>query len=431
MFFYTDVFGISAAAFGWMVLLSRNLDAVNDPLMGLISDRTSTKWGKYRPYLLWLCVPFALMGVMMFTTPNYGPTGKLIWAYITFNGFMILYTAINIPYTSMLGVISPDAKVRTSVSSVKFTFAYTAALVVQTGLLPLTRLIGGKPEDPKAWQIAYIIIGVIAVSSFLICFRGTRERVKMTSSENTSILKDFKLLLNNGPWLVLVPLTFTFILFVASRLIVINHYFKYFVGPQEISLPLLGTRTYEFDILSSAFGLVGMAASILGALFVGWYGLLVGKRKAFISLFVVAIISTGAFYFLKPHHILWMYILQILGSFAGAPLSALLWAMYSDTADYGEWKSGRRTTGLVFSASTMCQKFGWAFGIWAASLMLASSGFKADMIATDEVKNTLILFMSLIPAAIGFIPLIIIAFYPLSEAKMVKIASDLENRRKG
>ena len=427
-FFYTESFGITAAAFSVMILVSRNMDAISDPLMGMMADRTNTKWGKYRPYLLWLCVPFAIFGVLMFTTPDFSSSGKLIWAWVTFNLFMLSYTAINIPYTSILGVISSDPKVRTSVSSVKFTFSYTAALLVSAGMLPMVRLIGGDPKSQVGWQIMFIIIGVLAVGFFLISFFGTRERVKPPKTQ-AKFSDDLSDLLRNGPWLILLPLTFTFILFVATRLIVINHYFLYYVGDREVSLPFFGSRFFTYDSLVSAFNFVGMGAAILGAMFVGWFAQMTGKKLAFTVLMLIAIVSTAAFYFLQPHQLGWMFFLQILGSFTGAPLSALLWAMYSDTADYGEWKFGRRSTGLVFSASTMSQKFGWAVGVAVAGWFLSRAGYVQDMVPTEEVKKVLVLFMSLIPAIVGLIPLGIMYFYPLNDERVAEIEKELAARK--
>ncbi|MDB2499457.1 glycoside-pentoside-hexuronide (GPH):cation symporter [bacterium] len=427
-FFYTESFGITAAAFSLMILVSRNLDAISDPLMGMIADRTETKWGKFRPYLLWLCVPLAILGMLMYTTPSFSGTGKIIWAWITFNLFMLAYTAINIPYTSILGVISSDSKERASVSSVKFSFSYTVALFVSAGMLPVVRLIGGDPKSQFGWQMMFVIVGGLAVGFFLISFSGTRERVRPPKTQ-AKFSEDLGDLLKNGPWLILLPLTFTFILFVATRLVVINHYFLYYVGDREVALPFFGTQAFTYDTLVSAFYFVGMASAIFGALFVGWFAQITGKKRAFAILMLIAVFSTASFYFLQPHQLGWIFFLQVLGSFTGGPLSALLWAMYSDTADYGEWKFGRRATGLVFSASTMSQKFGWAFGVAAAGWLLSRAGYVKDMVPTDEVRNVLVLFMSLIPAFVGLIPLGIMYFYPLDEERVSEIETELNQRK--
>jgi GPH family glycoside/pentoside/hexuronide:cation symporter len=432
LYFYTDVFRISAAAAGTMFLISRIWDGVNDPMMGMIADRTETRWGKFRPYLLWMCVPFAVMGVLMFTTPNLGGTGKLVWAYFTFNGMMMLYTAINIPYTSMLGVISPDPNQRTIVSSIKFVFAYGAATIVSFTLLPMTAWLGGAPNSPRGWQLSFIIYGVAAVVFFLIAFAGTRERVRPPPAQKTSITRDLRDLFTNRPWLILFATTITFILFVATRLTITAHYFRYYVGPQTLTLPFTGAaRAYTFIELVSAFNTVGAVASIAGALLVGWFATVVGKKPVFLILFVISIASTAVFYFLRPDQVAAMFALQIVSSISGGPLSVLLWAMYADTADYAEWKNCCRSTGLVFSASTMTQKVGWAIGGFVAGQMLAATGYIPDVAQKPGVLHSIVLLMSVIPAAVGLVSMVIVLFYPLNETRVRQIESDLKARRAG
>ncbi len=376
-YFYTDVFLIPAAVAGTMFLISRIFDVVNDPLMGIIADRTKTRWGKFRPYMLWLCVPFAFVGVLTFTVPDFGDTGKLIWAYATFMLIMVLYTAINIPYTSLLGVISPNSKERTSVSSIKFIFAFAAGIIVSATLLPMVKALGGTDaatgviNEAKGFQSTFIIYGIAAIAFFLIAFKGTRERVKPPKNQITTVGKDLKDLVTNRPWVILLFTTITFILFVAVRGSVTVHYFKYVVGSQDLTLPFLNSRTYDFTELVSAYNTIGQVSSLLGVFLVNWIAHKIGKKKAFMLFFIVAIFSTGIIYVLTAEQLGLIYFFQITGSLTGGPLSVLLWAMYADTADYGEWKKGRRATGLVFSASTMSQKFGWAFGAYVALTLMA------------------------------------------------------------
>jgi glycoside/pentoside/hexuronide:cation symporter, GPH family len=430
LYFYTDVFRISAVAAGTMFLISRIWDGVNDPMMGMIADRTETRWGKFRPYLLWMCVPFAIMGVLMFTTPHLGGTGKLVWAYVTFNGMMMLYTAINIPYTSMLGVISPDPNQRTIVSSVKFVFAYASVIVVSSSLLPMTAWLGGAPDSPRGWQLAFIIYGIAAVVFFLIAFSGTRERVRPPPAQKTPILRDLRDLFTNGPWLILFATTITFILFVATRLTITAHYFRYYVRAQTLDLPFTGgARTYNFTELVSAFNTVGGVASLVGALLVGWFAVRVGRKRAFLILFFVSIASTAAFYFLRPDQVGAMFLLQFVTSLTGGPLSVLLWAMYADTADYGEWKNRSRSTGLVFSASTMTQKAGWAIGGFLAGVMLSTAGYVPDRAQGPDVLHGIVLLISVIPAAVGLVSMGIVLFYPLNEERVRQIEADLRARR--
>ncbi len=428
-YFYTDVFLIPAGAAATMFLVSRIWDGVNDPMMGVLADRTKTRWGKFRPYLLWLCVPFAVVGVLTFTVPDFGLTGRLIWAYVTFILIMMLYTAINIPYTALLGVISADSNERTTVSSVKFIFAYAAGIIVSATLLPMVKGLGGG-NDARGWQLSFVVYGVAAVVFFLIAFKGTRERVQPPRTQKSSIKRDLYELVTNGPWLILLAATITFILFVAVRSSVTAHYFKYVIGAQEISVPLLKTRTYNFETLVSVFNTIGQISSLIGVILVSWFARVVGKKKAFLIIFIIAIVSTAAFYFLSARQLALIYFFQITGSLTGGPLSVLLWAMYADTADYAEWKRGRRATGLIFSASTMSQKFGWAFGAFVALNLMSRVGFEPNQAQSGQSVHGLILLFSLIPAAFGLVSMAILFFYPLNDKRVAVIGTELGDRRK-
>lgn len=397
LYFYTDVFGITAAAAGTMILVSRLWDGVNDPMMGIIADRTNTRWGKFRPYLLWMAVPLAIAAVFTFTTPNFSPSGKLIYAYVTFNLMMMLYTAINIPYSSLLGVITPDPIERTSVSSYKYVFAYISGTIVSALALPLTQYFG-KGNEAAGWEITMTVFGVAAVIFFFITFVSTKERVQPPPAQKSSIGQDLKDLFSNKPWVLLLFTTLLMILFVATRMSVTAHYFKYYVGDQEFTI-FGKTHTYGFVALTSAFNAMGQWLAIIGVIFTNFFAKKVGKKRAFLVLFVTAITCTVAFSFFKPEHVMLMFIFQALYAFAGGPLSPLIWAMYADTADYSEWKTGRRATGLVFSASTMSQKFGWAIGTFVAGSLLSAFGFQANMEQNPDVLYGLKSLVSIIPAA--------------------------------
>lgn len=432
-YFYTDVFGIAAAAAGTMLALSRSVDAFFDPVMGMVADRTITRWGKFRPYLLWLCVPFAVMGVLTFTVPDFGPTGKLAWAWFTYNGLMLLYTAINIPYTAMLGVISPDPNQRTTLSSIKFVFAFAAGMIVSATVLPMAKVFG-HGNDARGWQMTFVVIGIAAVCFFLITFFNTRERVLPPKAQKTSVGRDLLDLLTNVPWLILLATTITFILYVALRSSVTVHYFKYYVGTQTLTLPdflpkIGGTQEWHLESLVSIFNTSGQLASLIGVIMVPMFARISGRKTAFIAMFIVAILSTLSFYVLKPDQVFLIIGINLIGSFTGGPLSALLWAMYADTADYAEWKRGRRATGLVFSASIFSQKQGWAIGAGVALWLMASVGFQANVDQTPQSLHGLLLLMSVFPAAFGVLSILIVLFYPLNEKKVSQIEADLKARR--
>lgn len=430
-FFYTDVFGLTAAALGSMLLFSRVLNGLSDPVIGVWADRTQTRFGKFRPFILFGCVPFVVVGVLTFTTPNLGPSGKLIWAYATYNLLMLLYTVVNIPYTAMLGVMSANPAVRTRLSSVKFMFAFSAGMVISAILLPLASFLGEGGRNPqRGWQLAFVLVGLVALGFFLLTFFGTRERVQATKDDKASVLGDLRLLVTNRAWILLFLTTFTFILYVALRSSVFAHYFKYYVlqGDTEKEVLLLGFPL-AFDGLVSVFNTGGQAASVLGVLLTATFASKVPKKPAFICFFALAIFSTAIYFVIPRDQIFWLFVFELLGPAAASPLPVLLWAMYADTADYGEWKTGRRTTGLVFSASTMGQKMAWAFGAFVAFQLLSSVGFRANVVPSAAVQESLVLLMSLAPSALGIVSIVIFLFYPLSDRKVAEIEADLKQRR--
>lgn len=435
--FYTDVFGLGAAAAGTMIGLSRSLDAFIDPVMGMLADRTRTRWGKFRPFLLWFCVPLAAMGVLTFTVPGLGSSGKLVWAYATYNAMMLLYTAINIPYTAMLGVISPDPNERTALSSIQFVGAFVGGIIVSATLLPMAKAGGwlGARTVERGWQMAFAIYGVAAVVFFLLTFFNTRERVSPPRAQETSVLRDLGDLVTNGPWLIVLATTITFILSVALRSSVTAHYFKYYVGAQTLTLPpflpdsVAGTQTWSWESLVSVFNTSNQVASLAGVVAIPFIARIAGRKPAVVTMFIIAIASNASFYFLKPGQLALIFGINLLGSVTSGPLTALLWSMYADTADFAEWKRGRRATGLIFSASIFSQKQGWAIGAWVALALMQSVGFVANTVQTPSSLHGLVVLMSVLPAALSVLSVVVVLFYPLNEARMSQIACDLRKRR--
>jgi len=429
-YYYTDVFGLSAGVLAVLLFVSRVFDGINDPMIGMWADRTETRWGKFRPFILFGCVPFAIMGVLTFTTPNIGDTGKIIWAFVTYNGLMVMYTIVNIPYTALMGVMTNNPVERTRLSSVKFIFAFSAGFVISWSLLRMVKMIGGSDISRTGWSIAWMIVGAVAVGFFLVTVFGTKERIKPAHDPHASIGKDLKFLLGNKPWILLLCTTLTWILFIALRSSVSAHYFKYYIfNGEDTSLSFMG-MTYTFTELVSDFNTLGQIASVIGVVLAMVFASRLPKKSMFIGLFVLQILSTVVYLFLQPGQLGAIFILEIIGNFLGAPLPVLMWAMYADTADYGEWKTGRRTTALVFSASTMSQKYGWAIAGAGAFGLLQWVGFKANEIPTEAVKSSLVHLMSIYPSILGVISIGIFLRYPLSEKRMAEINGELDERRR-
>jgi GPH family glycoside/pentoside/hexuronide:cation symporter len=377
--FYTYVFGLDLSLAALLFLVTKIWDAVSDPMMGIIADRTSTKWGKYRPYLLWISIPFAISGILLFTTPDLGESGKNVWAFVTYILMMTVYTAINVPYGSMLGVMTEDSDEKTVFSSYRMFFAYTGSFIVLALWEPLCNLFAGATGkltyDPDAWQWAMIVVGVLCAALFVLTFAMTRERLSFTAEKkNTSIIKDLMSLFRNGPWWILLGGVLFFNFFGAIRYAVIPYYFTTLIGEGNT----LSFFSIEFMFYAGIFFTIGEIANMAGVAMATPITFKLGKKSTFLySLFVIMALCI-AFYYVPTSGstAYWtLLILQIAtGIFTGI-ISPLVWSMYADISDYAELKFKTASTGLIFSSSSMAQKFGGAFGTSAVLWMLAAFGF--------------------------------------------------------
>jgi GPH family glycoside/pentoside/hexuronide:cation symporter len=432
-FFYTDVFGLEALAVGTMLGVSRTLDALFDPLMGAIADRTQTRWGKFRPYLLWLCLPLAGAGVLAFTVPDAGASARLVWAWLTFNLLMLLYTGISIPYTAMLAVLTASPAERTSLASIKFVFAFAAGMFVSAAVLPLCRVLGAG-DAARGWQRCFVLLGGLATLGFLATFFGTRERVQPPRHQTSDVRRDLRDMFSNRPWLILVAFTFLFNVTLSVRSSVAVHYVKYYVGAQPLALPAFwpgngGPRTFSVEELVSLLNTSGGLSCLGGVLLAPVLLRLLRRKPLFVALYGTVLASTVAVYWLRPEQVSLLFWLGVVTGFAGGPLSPLLWAMYADTVDYAEWKTGRRSTGLVFATVMFASKQGWALGAMVSLGLLSELGFVANATQTLASSRGLVLLVSLVPGALGALALALVLFYPLHDRHLAQIGAELGRRR--
>ena len=429
MFFYTDIFGLDAAVVGTMFLITRVWDSAFDPVVGVLSDRTESKWGKFRPYLLWIAIPFGIMGVLTFTTPNFSDTGKIIYAYITYSLMMMVYSLINVPYASLLGVMSSNPKERTALSSYRMIFAFGGSILALILIEPLVKLfsnLGSEVNLTFGWSAAAVVFAVIAIVFFFCTFAWTKERIKPIKETGNSLKEDIGDLFKNKPWWILLGAGIAALIFNSIRDGAAVYYFKYYaIAPESFDLGIIGSALS----LTTVYLVLGQAANILGIVFVTPISNRIGKKKTYLGAMCFATIFSVAFYFIGKDNIAMMLVLQVLISACAGSIFPLLWAMYADIADYSEWKTGRRATGLIFSSSSMSQKFGWSIGGALTGWLLAYFGFQANVTQTAEAQEGIRLMLSILPAVGTVLSVIFISIYPLTEKKVTEIMNELNIQR--
>ncbi len=425
LFFYTDVFGITAAAAGTMFLVTRIWDSANDPLMGIIGDRTRTRWGKFRPYLLFVAVPFAIVGILTFTTPDLGSTGKLIWAYVTYTLMMMVYTAVNVPYASLMGVMTNDPGERTTLASYRFIGAFAGGLFVTATANSLVEYFSAGRDAAGGYQLTVAVYAVLAAILFMLTFAGTKERLKPAVVKKPPLREDLRDLAKNGPWFLMLGGGIAVLIFSSLRDASILYYFKYYIGDQTV--PLFGEVSQT--VMASWFMSSLLGASMIGVMLAKPVSARIGKKNTFILSGVLSAVLSALFYFLSPDQIILIFVSNALIGVAGGIVMPLIWSMYADIADYSEWKTGRRATGLVFSSSSMSQKIGWTIGGAISGWILGAYGFVANAPQTDESLLGIRLMISIYAAIGALISVAFIYFYPLTEPFMERIGAELEEAR--
>ena len=431
MIFYTDVFGLSAAAVGTMFLITRVWDSLFDPVVGIIADRTESRWGKFRPYLLCLAVPFGTFAVLTFYTPGMDDTGKIVYAFITYSLMMMVYSAINVPYASLLGVMSPNPQDRNVLSTFRMMFAYIGSFLALLLFMPLVNTFTGgnnaQEVQQYGWLMAVVVFAVACTILFLMCFAFTRERVKPVKVEKTPLKTDIRDLLSNRPWWILLGAGIASLVFNSIRDGATVYYFKYFVDETAFGdVTIVGIPF----VLSGLYLAVGQASNIIGVVAAAPIANMIGKRQTFMWAMIIATILSIVFYFLDRDQLEMIFLLQVLISICAGSVFPLLWSMYADCADYSELTTGNRATGLIFSSSSMSQKFGWAIGTAITGWLLAAFGFQANAVQNADTIQGIRMFLSLLPAVGTTLSVIFIFFYPLTERKMQEVTNELEKLRR-
>lgn len=386
-YFYTDVAGIAAATVGTIILISRVLDGFADIGMGIIIDKTKSKHGKTRPWILWMSVPFSISGVLLFTMPDFGMTGKIIWIIVTYNLVNILYTAINVPYGALNSLITQDQYQRSLLNIFRMMMAMVGAVLVSVITTPIVEALG---DGPRGWQMTFGIYGVIAAILFYVTFRSTKERVKPVAQHSTPIDVPVKVgvkaLFRNKYWAIMVVvMTLMFIIQGTSGANI--YYAEYVLGNKD----LVGTLTMT-SFLPLLLGMVVLAPVVKN----------LGKRNAMLIGIVIGIV--GSFIMMiNPESLTIVIAGSVIKGFGMAPIAASGFAMLADTIEYGEWKSGVRTEGLVYSAGSFGTKVGSGLGAGVLGWALALGGYVGGQTAQSAAA------LSSIKALYIYIPLLLFA----------------------
>ena len=473
--FYTDTFGLTASAAAILFIVVRLSDGITDIIMGMIADRTQTRWGKFRPWILFSTPFLALMMVLCFTTPNLSPTGKLIYAYITYIGLTLSYTMNNVPYSALMGVMTDSDTQRTSLSGYRFAGAFAGGLLVM-GFLPDLVAYFGQGDDAHGYQMTMYLFAGLLTALMVITFASTKERVVSVNTSTQSLAKEFKDLskslpfivlpllaislffyyrdlysalffvvvmtvmaflikrllasdksklshtqrdiidlLTNKPWLILLGIGFLTMMFNGIKYGVIAYYFKYVIGD---------------ELLAGQYFIALLLVSILGALSTSYLAKVFGKQRLFIIALILSGLFTSGFYWLSGKDLTMVFTLGCIAEFFAAMMPTLFFTMLGDSADYSEWKNNRRATGLIYSAGTFVQKTGGGFAGALVLVVLASYGYDGmDKSTIEDSIAGMHLLMSWIPAAFAFIGAILMLFYPLKTQVLQQITGELAQRR--
>ena len=454
--FYTDVFGITAAAAGTLLLVGRFWDALFDPFMGVVADRTNTKWGKFRPWVLWSAIPFAVIFVCAFTTPDFSSTGKLVYAYITYILLMTIYSVNNLPYSALNGVMTGNVNERTSLSSYRFFFAMTASFLVQGLTLPMVAKLG-EGDTAKGWQLTIGVFALLSIVFFVITFLSTRERIHPDPKQKSAPRQDFADLLKNKPWISMFVLTLFLFITLALWGSGMFYYFTYYVDKESLftflrSLGLVASAPGEggtWHSLLNAFGLIalddrsnvssvgfslfnmaGQLVTILGVLSSKMLAMRFGKKIVFLVGLFFTTLFTVLFIFPPAGDIGLIFGLNILKSLAYGPTIPLLWAMMADVADFAEWKTHRRATGVVFAGIVFALTAGLGLGGALCGWLLAAYGYAPNTVQTEHALLGIRMAGSVYPAITFGIGVAALAGYGISKKLNLQIQDELAERRK-
>jgi glycoside/pentoside/hexuronide:cation symporter, GPH family len=413
LFFYTDVYGISAAAAGTIMLIARFWDMAIDPVIGIVSDRTNTRWGKFRPYILFGAIPYAVLAILTFTTPNFGEFGKIVYAGATYVLLMTAYAFINLPYSALGAVMTDDTYERAGLNTYRFIAGFTGQFIVTGLALTLAEFFGGG-DKAQGFQYTVFLFAGLSLIFFFITFKTTKERVQPPKEQVNSLKEDVKNLFQNKAWIILAAVGIISFIMFAMQNAAIAYYFKYYLGREN--------NVQWFNVIGTVALIVALPLSKPLA-----------KRFGNKNVFIASSLISGLFFILiyiaGINDLTTIYVFNIIAKMAYAPAVPLLWTMIADSADYGEWTTGRRATGLYFSAAVFAQKAGWGIGAAIAGWILAASGFIPNILQNDTAITGIKLLVSVIPGILYMSCALFMIFYKIDSQTTTLMKKDLEARR--
>jgi GPH family glycoside/pentoside/hexuronide:cation symporter len=409
LYFYTDVFGLSASAAAGVFLVARVVDAVTDPLMGAIAERTKSKWGRLRPHIRYGALPLGLAAILMFTTPDLDDTGKLWWAYGTYITFGIAYTVVSIPYSALTASLTADHRERTLLSTIRMAFAFAGGYVISVGMLPFVGLFETQEEG---FRSALILFAIVATVLLWLTVANTEERVTPPASQKLTIRDSFRAVFANPPLMVVIVLFTCGMLSFTVRQTVTLYYFKYNLGREDlialffgITMPIMFVGLLAVPKLSAWFGKAG--------------GIVVGA--------VITLIGSIGLYFTSYDALEWIFFWGCVVALGGTPIAVLGWAMIPDTVEYAQWRMGLRADGAIFSFASFFQKLAKALGGAGVAGALAMVGYVANVEQSELSLRAIHGLMTLVPAGIMVVMIFAARAYRLDEATHQKIVQELSN----
>ena len=413
LFFYTDIYGISAAAAGTIMLIARFWDMAIDPIIGVVSDRTNTRWGKFRPYILFGAVPYAVLAILTFTTPDFGEVGKIIYAGATYVLLMTAYAMINLPYSALGAVMTDDTYERAGLNTYRFIAGFIGQFVVTGLALTLAQYFGGG-DKAQGFQYTLMLFAGISLVFFFITFKTTKERVQPPKTQKNSLKEDVRNLFQNKAWVILAIVGIVSFIMFAMQNAAIAYYFKYYLG-RESNVQL--------------FNVIGTLALIVALPLSKPLAKRFGNKNVFIGSSLISGLFFILIYLPGINDLTTIYVFNVVAKMAYAPAVPLLWTMIADSADYGEWKTGRRSTGLYFSAAVFAQKAGWGIGAAIAGYILTISQFVPNVEQTETSITGIKLLVSVIPGILYMSCAIFMIFYKIDKNTTDQMKIDLKKRR--